>query len=459
MNITDTFITNILNLCESPLNEKVYSHIKYSLLDYVGCVWAGSKVLQQETQSYIATGICSQGKCSVFGLANKYSITDAAFLNGMHSHVLELDDGHRYGTLHLAAPIFSALIAVAEHEDLTYRNLIKGAVAGYETAIRLAMSMQPNHKVRGFHTTGTCGTIGVAMAVAVAMDFNFKQCKSALSAAVTSAAGVLEMLQGDSQLKPYNVGRAASDGIMAAYIGRSGFEPPEDALCGRRGFYATMTDRYDPRYLTEFDADKLYCVGTFLKPYAACRHCHPAIEAAIMLSKERQYSIEEIEKVIVYTYNLAIVGHDHKVINGVSSAKMSIPYGVAVALVKQRAGINDFTDSLIKRNDIVSLTSKVEVLESEELSALLPDKRAAIVVVETANGKYEQRVDVATGEPENPMSPDALMAKFCESMHYADARDVDVQFLSHNILHASDSLSVSQILANRPMGEVGINVC
>ena len=180
MNITDTFITNILNLCESPLNEKVYSHIRYSLLDYVGCVWAGSKVLQQETQSYIATGICSQGKCSVFGLANKYSITDAAFLNGMHSHVLELDDGHRYGTLHLAAPIFSALIAVAEHEDLTYRNLIKGAVAGYETAIRLAMSMQPNHKVRGFHTTGTCGTIGVAMAVAVAMDFNFKQFKYTL---------------------------------------------------------------------------------------------------------------------------------------------------------------------------------------------------------------------------------------------------------------------------------------
>ena len=419
MNVTDKFVYNLNVLSQLGYSNTAEDHIRNCFFDYVGSVLAGSKMLQPQIQGLLGSGICSTGDCSMFGKTEKFSMKDAAFVNGIYSHVLEIDDGHRIATMHLAAPVFSALLAVAEHEDLTYGDFIKGAVVGYETAIRLAVAMQPNHKKRGFHTTGTCGTLGVAMAVAAALNFDEEQMKSALSAAVSSAAGVLEMLSDDSQLKPYNVGRAAMDGIQAAYIGKAGFEAPKDALMGRRGFYATMTDKVDTKVLEEFDYDNLYCVGTFFKPYAACRHCHPAIEAALLLREENVIDLSDIESILVKAYDLAIVGHDHTEINGVNAAKMSIPYGVAIALAEGHAGINDFEETYYNQEDIKTLTSKVSVIEDPELSALIPNKRASIVEIKFADSTLIKRVDVAKGEPENPMSREDLIGKFHESMEYA----------------------------------------
>lgn len=419
MNPTDKFIHNLFVLSQFGYGKKAEEHIRNSFLDNVGCVLAGSKMLQSQIRALLESGICSIGDCSVFGKTEKLSMKDAAFINGIYSHVLEIDDGHRIATMHLAAPVFSALLAVAEHESLSYGDFIRGAVVGYETAIRLAVAMQPYHKKRGFHTTGTCGTLGVAMAVATALRFDEKQMKSALSAAVSSAAGVLEMLSDDSQLKPYNVGRAAMDGIQAAYIGKVGFEAPKDALMGKRGFYATMTDKVDTKVLEEFDYDNLYCVGTFFKPYAACRHCHPAIEAALLLREENDIELSEIESILVKIYDLAIVGHDHTEINGVNAAKMSIPYGVAIALAEGHACINDFEEKYFSREDIKILTSKVSVIEEPELSAMIPNKRASIVEIKLADTTLIKRVDVAKGEPENPMTREDLIGKFHESMEYA----------------------------------------
>lgn len=447
MNISDIFINNLLRLAEQKVSDRIESHIRNSLLDYIGCAVAGSTMLQPQIEYFLESGVCSIGDCPVFGTDVKYSMKDAAFLNGIYSHVLEIDDGHRFATMHLAAPIFSALLAVCEKERLSYSDLIRGAIVGYETAIRLSIAMQPNHKKRGFHTTGTCGTIGVAMAVAFALKFDFSQVKTALSAAVSSAAGVLEMLSDDSQLKPYNVGRAAMDGIQAAYVGKAGFESPKDPLMGKRGFFATMTDGFDIGVLEHFDYKNLYCIGSFFKPYAACRHCHPAIEASILLKEELgdKLRIDEILSIKVKAYDLAIVGHDHISINGVNAAKMSIPYGVAVGLIEGHAGINDFNESVYCRPDVKKLTSKVSVEEDPELSALIPNKRASIVEVVTTDACYIKRVDVAKGEPENPMTKVDIINKFYESTKFVGLSEVKSRTIVERVLSSDITIAMSEI--------------
>lgn len=417
-NITDCFIHNLMDFAAS-IDDNVYRHIQNCFLDYLGCAWGGTTLLGTKVEMFINDTVGSAGKSEVFGQKTKYGATIAAFANGMFSHALEMDDGQRVGTMHLAAPVFSGLLAIAEQENITYDDFLKGAAVGYETAIRLACSIQPYHKKRGFHTTGTCGTIGVAMAVATALHANFDQYKSTLSAAVSSAAGVLEMLADDSELKPYNVGRAASDGLLSAYIGKCGFVSPNDALMGKRGFYATMTDKYDLSYVLEFEKYPVLCTTTFFKPYAACRHCHPAIEAALALTKQQGIVSSKIKAIKVKTYDLAIVGHDHQEAKSVNSAKMSIPYSVAVAVIQQRAGIQEFDLNTIAREDIAGLAKKVTVEEDPSLSALIPDKRAAIVEIMTDETVYQKKVDVAKGEPENPMSREELVQKFCFLAQYA----------------------------------------
>jgi 2-methylcitrate dehydratase PrpD len=336
-----------------------------------------------------------------------------SLLRGYAAHLIELDDGHRKGAVHVGATVFSALLSVAEKEKISSRDFLLGAIIGYESTVRLACAIQPGNKLRGYHATGTCGTVGAALGIAAALHFTEEQMKTTLSAAVTSAAGVLEMQEDDSDLKPYNVGRAAMDAVAAAYIGKSGLGGPNDPLGGKRGFLKVMTDTPHPEFLTDFNSDTLCIEQIYQKTYAACRHAHPAIEAALALRNE--IDLAQIEKLQVRAYRLAVAGHDHTQIQGVSSAKMSIPFGVAVSLVTGSAGLSSYSEKTISDDKILELTRKVNVLEDEELTALCPEKRASILTVHLSDGKtLTKRVDYPKGEPENPLSQDELEAKFQE---------------------------------------------
>ena len=157
-------------------------------------------------------------------------------MNGFCAHALELDDGHRHGMIHLGASINTAVLLAAEKEQLKYDNILCGIIMGYEVAVRCARALQPGHKVRGYHVSGTCGTIGSAMGVAFACGYDVAQLKATLACAVSSAAGVLEIQEEASEMKPYNVGRAAMDGFVSAQMGGLAMSGPDDVMGGKCGF-------------------------------------------------------------------------------------------------------------------------------------------------------------------------------------------------------------------------------
>lgn len=410
-NHTDTFLHNIYYLQDRDYPKRVVLEARQCLLDYFGVSLAGSSLLHDRIQSVLESQRIKMG-CHVVGFDELTSPNIAAMINGLSAHVIELDDGHRIGMVHLGAPIISALLAVAEKEKLSSEDFLRGIVIGYEVAIRLACAVQPGCKLRGYHATGTCGTVGAAMGIAAALHFDEEQMKSVFSAATTSAAGLLEMIEGDTELKPYNAGRAAMDGVTAAYIGRARFKAPEDALGGKRGFLKVMTDKPKMEYLTDFSCAKYMIETIYMKPYAACRHCHPSIEAALHIRQQKGFKLEDIECIHVDTYNLAVAGHDHTEIKGVNSAKMSIPYSLAVALYTGKGGLDEFTETFINNLEIQAITDKVTVSDIEELTALCPQKRVAVVTVRTKNADFTQRVDYPKGEPENPISQQELENKF-----------------------------------------------
>lgn len=410
MNITNYFIESICKL-KTTIPKRVLNQAQECFLDYLGVTLSGAKTIEKK-EAYTLEVLGSKGACHVIGTRITAPVNITALLNGISSHMIELDDGHRIGMLHLGAPVISAMIAVAEKEKLSTKDFLIGIIIGYEVAIRLACAVQPGCKLKGYHATGTCGTVGATMGIAVALHFDFEQVKSAFSAAITSAAGLLEMIEGDTELKPYNAGRAAMDGVMAAYIGKARFKAPEDALGGKRGFLKVMTDEPKMEYLTVFSGDKMMIETIYMKPYAACRHCHPSIEAALHIRKKDGFNIEDVEDIQVDTYKLAVAGHDHTDIKGVNSAKMSIPYSLAVALYSGKGGMDEFTEESISNSEVQAITKKVAVSDVDDLTALCPQKRVAIVKVKTKNGTFSERIDYPKGEPENPLSQQELEEKF-----------------------------------------------
>lgn len=416
MTTSDRFIDILVTIATQPVPPQVREQAELCMLDYKGCAIAGARMFGEKERQFLSDVAKQGGAVSVFGHDGvKTTLHNAAFLNAMSAHATELDDGHRKGMIHLGASILSALLPVAELERLSDDDVTLGTIVGYEAAIRIAMAMQPSHKVRGYHTSGTCGTIGSAMAIAAAMHFDKRQMKSTLAAACASAAGLLEMQEDGSELKPYNLAHAAVAGITSAYCGKAGFLGPDDPLCGKRGMATVMSDTPNLKCLTEpheyFEIERIY-----RKPYAACRHCHPAIEAALVIKEKIQstgFSINDIESINIQTYQLAVGGHDHKDIQGISSAKLSTPFCVAMALVKGSVGIQDFTESNIADADIAMLMQRVMMESAEDLTACSPQKRAARVFVTTTAGRtYCHIVDYPKGEPENPMSRADIEQKY-----------------------------------------------
>lgn len=393
-NLSECFVVGLITqtLC-LPLQTKQLS--RKCLLDYFGVKIGGIKNLKEKHSELIE------------------SEPKDAFINGFAAHILELDDGHRHGMIHLGASIVSAVLTVAEKEKLSTDSILKGIVMGYEVAVRCAMAIQPGHKMRGYHVSGTCGTIGSAMGVAFACGYHKEQLKSTLACAVTSAAGLLEIQEEASELKPYNVGRATMDSLMAAQIGRLALPAPDDILGGKQGFLAALTDTPHPEYLTDFSSGDYAIEGIYQKVHAACRHCHPAIDATLDMRKELKLRPVEIDRIEVHTYKLAVGSHDHTDIRGISSAKLSTPYAVALAIVKGSAGYADYNEENLDDYWIKALTRKVNVIEDDDLTQRSPAVRGARVTIYLKDGReFEASCMYPKGEPENPLSKEELEDKF-----------------------------------------------
>ncbi len=443
-NITDQFVALIYEMSLHELPEHILDCAKNCFLDYIGVAIGGGNYTKSVMEQFLNEEN-NPGDCHMIGITFTTDFRTASMVNAYNSHVLELDDGHRLAMMHLASPIFSSLLSVAEKKDKTVEQVLHASVIGYEAAVRIGRVIQPEHKKNGFHATGTCGTIGCAMAIAAMLHYSESEIKNVLSAAATSGAGLLETINGPSQQKPYNIANAVSAGINAALFGKY-FEGPTDILGGERGFFNNFSDCLNLEKLENLvEKNDLYAIESiYMKPYAACRHCHAPIEATLNLRKEFSEN-KKIKHIEVKTYDLAVLGHDHQCIDGVNSAKMSIPYGVAVSWLYQQCGMEMFDEEKITDKDILELVEKISVIEDGTLSALVPDKRAAIVTVEFVDGSSgTYRVDYPKGEPENPMSDQELMEKFY-SICQSSGRKKEWCDKIIKLVYTSETVSISML--------------
>lgn len=418
MTKTEQFLRSIETFAEQEIPKSVLDRAKRSLLDYIAVTTAGAKANEKKLLKYFLDATPESGNSILIGMGKRTNLKEAVFLNGLNAHALDFDDGTNAGIIHLGSPIFSVLIPLAQKHQISIDKMLRAAIIGYETSFTMAYSIQPKHKAMGYHATGTCGVLGIALAVSYMLDFSTIERSNTFAIAAVSATGMLKVLDDESELKPYNVAKSALLGLVASQMAKAGFIGHHDVLGGERGYLKMMTgseriELCDPLLDGTYAIEKSYT-----KPYTACRYCHPAIEAAIKLRKV--IDVEEIEEIVVRTYDLAVRGHDHTDIKGTGSAKMSIPYGVAVGLLKGKAGLDEYDEENVTNETILDLTRQVQVLADAEFSEHFPKAQTAVVNIKLMNGKeVSQQVDYPKGEPENPMNNDEFMERFLDLLRYA----------------------------------------
>lgn len=441
-NLTDTFLNNIIEFSKKQFTQAHKHQAKRCLLDYLGVTIAGAQILNEKRNIYINTLGSIIGNIKVIGSEIITSLERASFINGLNSHIAELDDGVISGIVHPGAPIFSALIPYAQKENVSGDDFIRGIIIGYEVATSLADAIQPSHKLKGYHATATCGTIGGAIAIASMLNYSFNEMKNAFSIAAVSAFGTLKVLEDNSQLKPYNVAQAAQISVISAAMAKASFQGPDDVLNGNRGFFSMLSEENNLSFLNIQNNNKLSIERVYVKPYAACRYCHPGIDAALNLINKKLFDVKDIKSIEVSTYELAVKHHDHVCIENTSSAKMSIPYSVAVALVTNEAGIRQFSEEYIFNELISSLTKKVRVSAKDEFTNLFPKYSPAEIVIETYDKqKFFERINSPKGEANVPLSDDELNKKFSSLVHFNKIKEID----SEKVIYAVFNLEKENI--------------
>ena len=420
MNRSVAFLKMIDGLSQKEIPPEVMARARRSLLDYLAVTCAGTAFQRDKLRGYFDFAQPEAGQFRAVGTGQDLALKEAVFLNGLNGHALDFDDGTNSGIIHLGSPIFSLLLPLAQRCGVGINALLKAAVIGYEVSYTMAVSIQPGHKAMGYHATGTCGTLGAALAAGYLLDFTEEERFQAFAAACVAASGMLKVLDDGSELKPYNVAKTALLSLTALQMAKAGFKGHPDPL-GGRGFLKMMTGSADTPLQPVLLNGTYAIMKSYTKPYASCRYTHPAVEAAIRLREKA--APEDVERIDIRTYDLAVAGHDHTEIPGSYSAKMSTPYATAAGLIFGRAGLQEFSEETVKDETVLSLTRKVHVAADDALSAVFPGIQAAIVTLKTADGEFTERVDFPKGEPENPLTDAEFRDRYNGLMAYGGVSD------------------------------------
>lgn len=441
-NLTESFLDNIISTADHSVSSESLHQARRCLLDYLGVSFAGAYI-NRERCNHLANLLGrNSSEASLIGLNKKSSLLCAALINGISSHTAELDDGVISGIIHPGTPIFSALLPIAQIYPSSGIDFLRATLVGYEVAVRIANTIQPSHKSLGYHATATCGSLGATVAIGILRGFTSEQIKHSFSAAAVSAGGSLAVLDDNSELKPYNPGHAATSAITACMLSESGFIGPEDILSGSRGFINMMSEKSDLSFLHFGNVQNLCISEVYFKPYAACRYCHPAIECILSMD---YVNFDDICRIDVYTYDLAVQGHEQTDVQSISASKMSIPFSIATSLVNRSAGVASFSAESLNDPTIKRLASSVAVHPDDSYSRLFPDftsarveiflKDGSVLTAETKNSK---------GDPENPMSDYELLEKFRELASFAEVTSDRIDLISQSIW--SDSFDINYLI-------------
>jgi len=401
------------------LPEAVVAAAVDSVVDTLGCALAGAGTdVAGAVRETMLESARPGGTATLLCHPTRVPAAHASFANSTAAHALELDDTDSIGFCHTGAVVVPAALAAAEEHGASGRELLAAVVVGYEVTVRLARWLNPEHRLRGFHTTATVPTIGAAAAVARLQGMAPAEVASALGVAHSFASGTFEFLSDGSNLKRVHAGKAAFGAMLAVGLARSGVEGPRTFLEGPHGLYASMAG--SP--VTPLDLDDLgerfVITEVGRKPYPCCRFCHAAIDAAIDLH-QRGVSSGHVRDVTVEVSRLC---HDQTGMTEPSNElqrQFSTPYGVALGLRNGRATLTDYREE--PDEQALKLARRVTMVVDRSLP--VADRTARVTVTTEDGQRRRSETPVPRGEPTNPLSAEQLREKFYDLAERAVSRE------------------------------------
>ncbi len=388
---------------------------RYALLDVAGlCIAARGA-------DYVGAALAAwdaEGPCTALGHGRGLDTAGAAFINGTAAHGEDFDDSFEGTPVHASAVVLPAVLAAAERHGRSGADLLRGYVVGTELMCRLALVAPTAIHRAGFHPTAVIGALGAAAGVGVTLGLSARQLTDALGIAGSMASGIIEYLAEGTWTKRLHAGWAAQAGLRAALLGREGFLGPRTVLEGEHGFFRAFAIRGitpDFRFVTEGLGADWQMAKIAFKPYACGTMLHPFIDCAIRLAREG-VAAAEVREVVCRVgegtvHRLWEVLAEKRTPSTAYSAKFSGPFAVALGLVDQAAGLEQFADAKVRDPDLLALAAKVRY-EIDPDNEYPRNYTGEIRVVLRDGSVREARQPYLRGGAREPLGRAEITAKF-----------------------------------------------
>ena len=346
--------------------------------------------------------------CNVLGRAERFDPLFASLLNGISSHVHDYDDTLPKNYIHASSPVAAALCAYASVNKVSGVDFLHAFILGFEVVSRIGNATYPAHYEAGWHSTGSIGVFGAAVAIGKLLELDAERMTFAIGLAATQSAGLREMF--GSMGKGFHPGRSAQSGYMAALLAQKGFTSGRLPLESPRGFAAVTSATYDlDRIVARLGVDFDLRVNTY-KPFPCGIVVHPTIDACMQLHEQEGLSAEQIESVELRVAPLVKDLCNKKAITTGLEGKFSIYHAAAIGLGRGRGGLSEFTDEAVNEPSLRRLREITEALGDPDVG-----EDCVVVTVRLRDGRTLNKTLVGSlGNLQRPLTDLQLETKFLE---------------------------------------------
>ena len=425
--------------------------VRRAALDTIGVMLAGAgepvaQIVRRTLRTDGGTGLCT-----VFGSTLRTHPTGAALANGVAGHAHDFDDTNFTLMGHPSVPLLAAALACAEAE-MTDGAAVAGAyLTGFEVATAIGEAVNPAHYERGWHATSSIGTLSSAAAAARVMGLDVAATRTALCIAASLASGLKENF--GSMTKPFHAGHAARNGVWAAQLAREGLTASPSALDGPQGYFAATggapgleraLERLGRRW-------QLLESGIAVKPYPSCALTHATIDALIDLRARHRLDPDHVSHVEVGVTRVVPSVLIHASPSNALERKFSMQFCAATALVHGHVGLGTFEHDVLDDPAVEKLMPRISMV----VDPVLPDRREqhawTRVRVRLTDGRVvDSPPRGAQGHPDQPLSAEALRAKFLGCAERVVRRD-EAEAIAEQIGHL-DAIPDIRVLTARLAG-------
>ena len=398
------------------LDPRTVKEMKARVVDAIGCAIGAYAEKPIAIARKAALGLRKGGPSTLLGTKYRSSPDLATFLNGFMLRYFDYNDTYLSREPGHPSDNIAPCLAVGEAEDASGREFLTAAVAAYEIQCRLCDSADLRH--RGWDHVNY-GLVSSSLAAAKLMGLSQAEATQAVNIALNGHIAMRQVRAGElSAWKGASFANAARNGVFAAVLAREGLSGPAPIFEGEMGFFRQVsgTFRIDPDNFGGRKGRYKVC-ETYVKYWPAEYHAQSAIWAALEL-RPMIKDIGGVESVTVETHEAAysILGRDFEkwAPKTKETADHSLPFIVAVALLKGRVDNNSYKKAGLRDPRVLRLAAKVKVIEDPGLSAKYPAGGMPNRITVKTMGEKElmAQVNVPRGHPANPMTKDELEGKF-----------------------------------------------